>query len=89
MRHIRETQSMAEVRPLFEQQDVGAVEVFDDVGQAIGVLTQTDVDTAVREARLENQLVNACAIALPAIPPRSTSPMSRATASITNHCARC
>ncbi|SEN24477.1 PAS domain S-box-containing protein [Halomonas caseinilytica] len=56
MRHIRETQSMAEVRPLFEQQDVGAVEVFDDVGQAIGVLTQTDVDAAVREARLENQV---------------------------------
>nr|WP_223287409.1 PAS domain S-box protein [Halomonas elongata] len=45
---------MAEVRPLFEQQDVGAVEVFDNVGQAIGVLTQTDVETAVREARLDN-----------------------------------
>ncbi|MDT8894872.1 sigma 54-interacting transcriptional regulator [Halomonas sp. I1] len=59
MRHISENQHMAEVRPLFEEQDVGAVEVFDDSGQAIGVLTQTDLETAIQEARLE-RLVGEC-----------------------------
>nr|WP_300313745.1 sigma 54-interacting transcriptional regulator [Halomonas sp.] len=59
MQRIEENLTIEEAYPLFREQGADAVEVFDDAGQTIGVLTQTDIEMAMREADL-GRLVREC-----------------------------
>ncbi|CAN0366911.1 unnamed protein product [Ectocarpus sp. 12 AP-2014] len=52
MQHIEEHLSMAAALPLFDQLGTDAVEVFNSLGQVIGVLARTDIEEAQRNAAL-------------------------------------
>lgn len=59
MQRIEECLSLATALPLFDLHGTDAVEVFDNQGQVIGVLTRTDIEKAQRNAAL-GQLVGEC-----------------------------
>ncbi|HDZ48492.1 hypothetical protein LCGC14_0036430 [marine sediment metagenome] len=59
MQRIEESLSLETALPLFDLHGTDAVEVFDNQGQVIGVLTRTDIEQAQRGAAL-GQLVGEC-----------------------------